>query len=74
MISPDFCLQRSYLHWNYAAHVKFLLLMETACSTCKEIAPPELFHLRIQEAAAELAAFLPPLRRILPYHQSLQQE
>lgn len=33
----------------------------------------ELFHLRIQEEA-RLADFLPPLRRILLYCQSLQQE
>lgn len=40
----------------------------------KNIIPRDSLHLRIQEEEAGLAHFLPPLGRILPYSQILQQE
>lgn len=40
----------------------------------KEIIPRESFRLRIQEEEAGLAHFLPPLGRVLPYSQILQEE
>lgn len=55
------------------------------CSSCKSLATGgnlnvqgdysrKSFHLRIQEEEAGLAHFLPPLGRILPYSQILQEE
>lgn len=65
IISPHFCSPEQFLLWKSAAHMKFLLLMKTACSMCKENNLWERLHMRIQdeEAADRLVAFLPSFRK-----------